>query len=337
MPLQSGSSHEVISANIAELIKAGHPQKQAAAIAYNKAGRSTTADDADLFTKAEVDYSLGKGSDRCKNCEHFIDGGHCALVAGTIDPEYWCKKFEAEVASGRAQDSKPHALAFDRAPDNLIRIEANVYDALKKTRPGMALDFNSVRTKSVDGHLHVATTPISKSNVCGYLGREINGVMEGQSGWKPLADDQMYQLLRDPDELKKAAHTFNNLPILNQHVSVTADAYPKDFVVGSTGTDADFEEPYLSNSMALWSGPDINKVEKNKKRELSSAYRYRADMTPGTYKGQKYDGVMRDIVGNHVALVEEGRAGADVHVGDEALPSMLNLFTKERTLGDLFA
>lgn len=37
MPLKSGSSQDVISANIAELINAGYPQKQAAAIAYDKA------------------------------------------------------------------------------------------------------------------------------------------------------------------------------------------------------------------------------------------------------------------------------------------------------------
>lgn len=37
MPLQQGSSQEVISKNIAELVKAGHPQKQAAAIAYKEA------------------------------------------------------------------------------------------------------------------------------------------------------------------------------------------------------------------------------------------------------------------------------------------------------------
>jgi hypothetical protein len=46
MPLQSGSSHEIISANIAELIKAGHPRDQAIAAAYSKAG-------------------LGKKSERC--------------------------------------------------------------------------------------------------------------------------------------------------------------------------------------------------------------------------------------------------------------------------------
>lgn len=37
MPLKEGSSQEVISENIAELIRAGHPPDQAAAIAYSKA------------------------------------------------------------------------------------------------------------------------------------------------------------------------------------------------------------------------------------------------------------------------------------------------------------
>lgn len=40
-------------------------------------------------------------------------------------------------------------------------------------------------------------------------------------------------------------------------------------------------------------------------------------MTPGEFEGEKFDGVMRDIVANHVALVAEGRAGPDVIVGDE--------------------
>jgi len=42
-------------------------------------------------------------------------------------------------------------------------------------------------------------------------------------------------------------------------------------------------------------------------------------MTPGSYENERYDGVMRDIVGNHVALVKEGRAGPDVVVGDSAI------------------
>ena len=40
MPLKEGSSKETISENIAELIKAGHDPKQAAAIAYRKARKT---------------------------------------------------------------------------------------------------------------------------------------------------------------------------------------------------------------------------------------------------------------------------------------------------------
>jgi hypothetical protein len=39
LPLKSGSSDAVIEQNIKELIAAGHPPDQAAAIAHDKAGR----------------------------------------------------------------------------------------------------------------------------------------------------------------------------------------------------------------------------------------------------------------------------------------------------------
>lgn len=40
MPLKEGPSEDTISANIKELVSAGHDPKQAAAIAYKKAGKS---------------------------------------------------------------------------------------------------------------------------------------------------------------------------------------------------------------------------------------------------------------------------------------------------------
>jgi hypothetical protein len=40
MPLKKGASKKTISFNIAELIRSGRPKKQAAAIAYDKAGKS---------------------------------------------------------------------------------------------------------------------------------------------------------------------------------------------------------------------------------------------------------------------------------------------------------
>jgi hypothetical protein len=44
MPLESGSSQKVIGSNIAELRHAGHPEKQAIAIAMKKAGKSRSDD-----------------------------------------------------------------------------------------------------------------------------------------------------------------------------------------------------------------------------------------------------------------------------------------------------
>lgn len=40
MPLKSGKSQEVISENIAKLIREGYPRDQAVAIAYQHAGKS---------------------------------------------------------------------------------------------------------------------------------------------------------------------------------------------------------------------------------------------------------------------------------------------------------
>lgn len=39
MPLKSGSSRATLSHNIAEMVRAGHPQRQAVAAAYRKAGK----------------------------------------------------------------------------------------------------------------------------------------------------------------------------------------------------------------------------------------------------------------------------------------------------------
>jgi 8-oxo-dGTP pyrophosphatase MutT (NUDIX family) len=182
----------------------------------------------------------------------------------------------------------------------------------------IAFDRESVRTKDKDGRLHIKASNISKATVNPYRGNEI-------PKWQELGLDstKVYYLLRDPAELAKGAATFNNLPVLSKHQKVSAEDHDHMIVVGTTGSEAEFNEPHLQNSLAIWTAPAINGIEtedeKEQVKELSCAYSYRADMTPGTFEGKPYDGVMRDIVGNHVALVREGRAGPDVVVADSAL------------------
>lgn len=188
----------------------------------------------------------------------------------------------------------------------------------------LAMD-KSNRYIDADGRLHVRVSHLTKATVSPYRGAEIPGYEE-----LGLDADKVYRLLRDPAELEKGAATWNNAPLLDRHVPVSVDEHMPDLVVGSTGTDAVFNAPYLDNSLVVWAAAAIAGIESNQQREISSAYRYVADMTPGTYEGLTYDGVMRNLVCNHVALVEVGRAGPDVIVGDSQ-PTGAKAMLRSRT------
>ena len=179
-----------------------------------------------------------------------------------------------------------------------------------KDRLSLAQD-RSLRSYDQDGRLHVGSSNISKATVNPYYGSEIPNYQ--QLGLEPK---KVYYLLRDPEELKKAAPTFNNLPLLSKHIPVSADEPQKEVIAGTTGSDTVFEDGYLKCSLAVWDAEAIAGIESGEQVELSSAYHYTADMTAGEFEGRHYDGVMRDIVGNHVALVDVGRAGRDVVVSD---------------------
>lgn len=176
----------------------------------------------------------------------------------------------------------------------------------------------SMRRRDLDGHLHVEMTNISKANVCGYLGREIpNSEALG------LDPNRVYKMYRDPAELAAGAKSFENKPLLMDHVPVTADAPAQDLWVGTVGAPVSFKAPYLQAPISVWTEEGIRLIESGDQQELSPSYRYRADMTPGiTADGFAYDGVMRDIVGNHVALVSTGRTGPDVFVADNLPPEL---------------
>jgi hypothetical protein len=207
-------------------------------------------------------------------------------------------------------------LAYDRAP-----VTINVVDGKR----GLVFDKESMRFETVDGHMKLKAVPISKACVNPYYGKEIPGFEElGLDGTK------IYHMLRDPVELAKGASTFDGTPLMIEHIPVHADEHPSNEVVGSIGTGVYFEDPYLIAPLSVWTREAIDGIEDDSKRELSSGYHYDPDMTPGTYKGEPYDGVMRNIMGNHVALVEKGRAGPDVVVGDNQLVTENNMPVKNK-------
>lgn len=178
----------------------------------------------------------------------------------------------------------------------------------------IAMDRESVRTVDKDGRLHVSETNISKAGVNPYWGYEIPGYQD-----LGLDPDTIYQVFRPPEELEKAASTFNNIPLLAKHIHVSSSKPEKEKQIGTVGSNARFDGEYLKNSIAVWDQDYIDRINDETQRELSSAYHYTAIKKKGVYHDQPYDLVMTDIHGNHVATVVEGRAGPDVLVADSAI------------------
>lgn len=184
----------------------------------------------------------------------------------------------------------------------------------------LALDRDSVREYRRDGQLVVKKANFTKANICPYRGKEIP--FSEKLGLDP---DKVYYLYRDPEEIAKGIHTANGIPLLSQHIPVTSKDHRPEDVVGSLGTDATFDGVHASNSLFVNAQHAIDGIEDESQRELSAGYHYVPDMTPGEIDGMRFDGRMRDIVFNHVALVKDGRAGDDVLVADSSEGLMKNV------------
>lgn len=176
-----------------------------------------------------------------------------------------------------------------------------------------SIDKDSVRTVDDNGFLHVAVSPVTKEQVAPYYGHEIPNHEE-----LGFESDVIYHGYRPASELSKpdTIQSLNGIPIQFEHHADYANAPAKDTRIGSTGDDAKWESPYLTNSLHFHDAKAIDRIKDGSMRELSLAYRYTPVKKEGEFEGQHYDFVMTDINCNHVALVEEGRAGHDVLVED---------------------
>lgn len=185
----------------------------------------------------------------------------------------------------------------------------------------------TARTFDENGYLHVSTSNITKEQVVPYVGDTIPGWQE--LGLKPKA---IYQIYRPAAEIEKAVDTFNGLPLSLDHWEMDASNMPKDKIVGSLGTDAAFDAPYLTNSLTVTDADAIKRINSGEFRDLSAGYLCDVEMIDGMFDGKHYDGRMKNIRGNHVALVREGRAGHDVRVADSALKGGENMGNAWKTL-----
>lgn len=185
---------------------------------------------------------------------------------------------------------------------------------MSSTSHAYAFDKKSARSFDADGRMRVRDCVISVAEVNPYYGRHIPGHVE-----LGLDPNRIYNLYRDPAALEAAVDSFNGLPLMIKHVVQTAKHPRKEYQGGSV-YNVRYEAPNLRADLLISDGEAIEYVESDVMSDLSAGYLYKPEMIPGEVNGVAYDGRMLAIEGNHVALVEDGRA-TGAHVADSALLS----------------
>lgn len=185
----------------------------------------------------------------------------------------------------------------------------------------------TARDVDLNGFVTIQGNPISKVGVFDYLGAQI-----GLAG----ADaDRIIKVYRPAEELAdpECIDSFKLLPFINEHTMLGSEAEgmtpsERKGVEGMIGETVYFDEPYLRGNLRIVS-ESLKGAISGGKVELSPGYRCKYEMTSGTFNGQHYDAIQRNIRGNHLALVDEGRTGPDVAVLDKLTITVDSVMLKE--------
>jgi hypothetical protein len=128
------------------------------------------------------------------------------------------------------------------------------------------------------------------------------------------ADGKVSRRLRLPEEVTKPEHldSMKMMPITNGHpqerwVDVSN---ARDTMIGQTGENVRAKDNYPIVPISIVDQAAIEDVKAKRLTELSLGYTAELDFTSGTYKGEHYDCIQRNMKCNHLALVKHGRANA---------------------------
>lgn len=150
-------------------------------------------------------------------------------------------------------------------------------------------------------------TPEGFLEVTGRVARTgIQEYRDGQGGTR--------RELRLPEEVEKSLPSFPLRPMTNLHPSEMVDPdNAQKYVTGAVGEAKLNADGWVTSPLSIWRA-DAIAAARNGRVQLSVGYTCRLDAAPGEWRGQRYDAIQRDIVVNHVALVDMARAGSDARM-----------------------
>ena len=184
--------------------------------------------------------------------------------------------------------------------------------------------------RTADGYLAVRAKA-ARVGAYAYSGREVD-----PTNAHGLRDQPTVNVLREAGEVfdQRAVHSFLMKPITDDHPTeaVTAANW-RDHARG-TVAKAIRDGDHLAFDLVLMDADAIAKVDAGK-AELSNGYTCKLEFGDFTAAdGTKCQARQTQITGNHVALVDRGRAGPSCRIGDAALCDALplTLFDKEKVV-----
>ncbi len=172
----------------------------------------------------------------------------------------------------------------------------------------------SRRRTTHEGHV-IAPGTIARTGVQEYRAFELG--LEQHFGGDAM---RMVRLLRPESEVFDAASmaSFNGCPITIDHPDELVTNDNREQLAKGEVQAVQRSGQYMQATLVIKSRDAIAALNQGK-RELSNGYTFTLDLTAGsTQAGQAYDGVQRNIRGNHIALVDAARCGSACRVFDSA-------------------
>ena len=129
----------------------------------------------------------------------------------------------------------------------------------------------------------------------------------------------------------KSLASFAGKAITLEHPTVLLDSSnTKDYQIGFSGTEVVYDNGFVRAVMTITDEDAIKRIMRGDAKEVSAGYRVNYEASPGvTDSGENYDGIQKEISGNHIAVVHRGRAGPQVKLHldrlDAADPSLFIL------------
>lgn len=164
---------------------------------------------------------------------------------------------------------------------------------------------NRITQDAQTGFVHITNVPIACVGVFPYM----------------KADNSVEMEAKLPTELlsEETVSSANSKPITDNHPDeLVTQVNARNYMKGFTATNAHVENDKLKVDMTITDKSLIDEINKGK-QELSIGFETEVVPKKGEYKGVAYDSVQRNIRINHVAVVEQGRAGHSVRLlGDSA-------------------